>query len=262
MRTLGSGARRPALTGGFLPPVFQPFERDGIRVRRGTVSMIAGCSGAMKTGLALVWLYRLNLPTLYISADSEDFEMQERAASMVSGHPQARVRQNIRDYVAQLDSLPFRVVYEDSPSYKDLEQEVAAYAEAYGQFPEVIVIDNFMNLVGENENEWASMRDHSKVVHRLTRTTGAATFVLHHMGEDKADQSMPQPKAKLQGKVSQLPKVILSLAYDNNELRVAPVKNRFGPGDASGQRYTSLWFDPSTMQVYPTQYDFQQARSA
>ena len=144
-----------------------------------------------------------------------------------------------------------------------MELEVAAYAEMHGEFPRVIVIDNMLNLVGESEDEWASHRDHAKVIHKLTRITKAAVIVLAHMGEDKVDPSShPQPRTKLQGKVSHLPKVILSLAFNGEVLKVAAVKNRFGPGDASGKTYVELVVDPARNQFFNSRNDFQMGRPA
>lgn len=263
MKTLASAARHKQETGGFLPPVFRPLEDAGIRVREGTTTFIAGVPGAFKTGLALYWVARWNLPTLYFSCDSEPFEMVERAAAMMSGDTMMRVRQNPAAYAQQLESLNIRLVYEDAPTYEDVVLEVSAYAEVFGQFPRVIVIDNLMNLTGENENEWGAHRDHAKVIHKLTRVTKAAVLVLAHMGEDKVDPSAnPQPRTKLQGKVSQLPKVILSLAFDGERLKVAAVKNRFGPADASGHRFVELFVDPATNQFFNSKADQMAGRLA
>ena len=263
MQTLSRAARRPAETGSFLPPVFTPLENAGIRLREGTATFVAGVAGSMKTGLTLYWVGRLGKPTLYFSADSEPFEMVERSAAMMTGDTMQKVRQNPAAYTEMLDQLPIRFVFEDSPTYKDVELEVAAYAEVYGRFPEVIVIDNMMNLVGESDDEWSSHRDHAKVIHRLTRITKAAVFVLAHMGEDKVDPSAnPQPRTKLQGKVSHLPKVILSLAFDGQVLKVAAVKNRFGPGDASGRTFVELYCNPATNQFFSSRHDMQTGRPA
>lgn len=263
MRRLSSIARRPAETGDFLPSVFYPLEQAGIRLRAGTASYIAGTPGSMKTGWTLYYVARMNLPTLYFSADSEPFEMMERAASMVSGKSVREVRVNPAAFAAELDSLNIRMVFEDAPTYTDLELEVAAYAEIHGEFPKVIVIDNLLNLTGENENEWGAHRDHAKVIHRLTRITKAAMLVLAHMGEDKVDPSgLPQPRTKLQGKVSHLPKVILSLAFDGTRLKVAAVKNRFGPGDASGRTYVELFCTPDNNRFYNTQFDMTNGHAA
>lgn len=263
MQTLSRIARRPQETGAFLPPIFRPLEDAGIRLREGTVSYIAGVAGAMKTGLALYWVGRLARPALYFSADSEPFEMVERAAAMATGDAMAKVRANPAQYADVLDALPIRMVFEDAPTYRDLELEVAAYAEVYGRFPAVIVIDNMLNLTGENEDEWGAHRDHAKVIHRIARITKAKVIVLAHMGEDKVDPSLnPQPRTKLQGKVSQLPKVILSLAFDGQRLKVAAVKNRFGPADASGQTYVELWVDPTSNRFFNSHNDYMAGRPA
>jgi hypothetical protein len=134
---------------------------------------------------------------------------------------------------------------------------MAAYAEVNGRWPAVVVIDNLMNVVGENENEWSSMRDTARVLHRLTRITKAAVFVLHHAADDRTDPTMPAPRKSLQGKVSQLPKVILSVAIADNQLRVAPVKLRWGPGDASGATFTSLYVDASRNRMFNSFHDLQ-----
>lgn len=263
MRTLGRAARRPAGSGTFLPTIFTPFEQAGIRLREGTASIIAGTPGSMKTGLTLYWVGRLGKPTLYFSADSEEFEVMERMAAMMTGDTMQQVRANPEKYADRLDELKMRFIFEDSPTYKDVELEVSAYAEVYGCWPEVIVIDNLMNLVGESDDEWGSMRDSAKVIHRLTRITKATTLVLHHMGEDKVDPSgKPAPRTKLQGKVSHLPKMVLSLAFDGQRLKVAAVKNRFGPASPSGENYVELWCDPNRSQFFNSQQDYMAERPA
>lgn len=259
MKSLSRSARRVEEDGGvFLPTIFRALEQAKIRARAGTATFVAGPPGAMKTGLVLYWVLRLNKPTLYFSADAEDFEVVERAAAAVSGDSVEKVRQNPAQYAEALATVGnVRFVYEDSPTYRDVELEVAAFAEVFGVFPEVIVIDNLMNVVGEQENEWSSMRDTARVIHRLTRITRAALFVLHHMADDRIDPTTPASRSKLQGKVGQLPKAILSLALAGDELRVAAVKNRWGPGDASGQNYVTLYVDPGRNRLYNSRHDLQ-----
>lgn len=247
-----------------MPPIFRPLEDAKMRVRMGTATVVAGPPGAMKTGLVLYWILRLNLPTVYFSADAEDFEVVERAAAAISGDPMETIRRTPEEYAELLaEHAPnVRFVYEDSPTYLDVEQEVAAFAEVFGDFPEVIVIDNLMNITGESEDEWASMRDSARVIHKLTRITKASVFVLHHMSDDRQDPTTPASRSKLQGKVAQLPKAIYSLALAGDELRVAPVKNRWGPGDASGHTYVTLYVDASRNRLYNSRYDMQQDKIA
>lgn len=223
----------------------------------GTVTFVAGPPGAFKTGFMLYWALRLNRPTLYFSADAEPFEIAERSVAAMSGDTIEQVRATGLDKYGELlaETNSIRFVYEDSPTYSDLELEIAAYAEVFGQFPEIIIIDNLMNLVGEQENEWSSMRDSARVVHRLTRITKAALFCLHHMADDRTDPTTPAPRSKLQGKIGQLPKAILSLALADNELRIAGVKNRWGSSDASGATYVTLYVDASRNRIHNSKYD-------
>jgi hypothetical protein len=265
VRTLVHTARRIKKEGGgqYLPPVFNAFEQRSIRARMGTVTYIMGPPGAFKTGFAMYYVGRLGLPTLYNSADAEDFETVERAAAMVSGVPMSVIEQDYSRYASELSELDhIRFCYDDSPTYDDLGLEVAAYAEVYGDFPKVIVIDTLMKVTGETDDEWAAMRDTSKVVHYIARTTGAAVLVLHHAADDTSDNSRPKSRNKMQGKVSQIPKAIWSLALNGDELYVAQVKSKWGPEDTSGHNYATLYVDAATNRIFQSRYDLQQGRAA
>lgn len=257
MRSLAHSAKRVRETGGaFLPPVLRPLEDMNIKARMGTATFIAGPPGAMKTALALYLVLRMNLPTIYFSCDAEDFEVVERAGAMMSGDTISEVREHPDKYTDLLAGAnQVRFVFEDSPTYEDIELEVAAYLEVFGQAPAIIVLDNLMNLVGENENEWASMRDSARFIHRLTRVTKSALLVLHHMTDDRNDPNRPAPRAKLQGKVGHLPKAIWSLAVDGDRVLVSPVKNRWGRGDASGNTYATVWVDAERARFFNSEYD-------
>ena len=118
MRTLGRSLRKNADAGGaFLPDVFRPMADAKIKARMGTATFVAGPPGAMKTGFTLYYLMRLGLPTLYLSADAEDFEMDERAAAAVSGDPMDEVRRNperYRDLVTE-NAGQIRLVLDERP---------------------------------------------------------------------------------------------------------------------------------------------------
>lgn len=225
--------------------------------------MFAGTPGSMKTFMVLFLLAKMGLPALFFSADTDAKTITKRAAAMLTGDSQEAVESALRTnggasyYAEHLESLnKIRWVFESDPTYRDLELETLAFAEVHGKYPEIIVVDNLMNVVGESEDEWGSMRETTKAFKRLVRFTDAALFVLHHMAERKTDNTMPSPRSDLQGKVSQLPEVILSLAFDGvSELRVAPVKNRFGPADASARTHVvTLFVRPENGQFYTSAY--------
>lgn len=262
MRTLARAVRQSLPTLAPLPWNFPQLEAAGIKPRRGTVTMIAATPAAGKTFLATKWIQRLNEPTLFFSADTDEATMLVRAAAIATGDSQSDVRTALMEdgteHYADILAKDFgqaRFVFETDPTYEDLELETAAMTEVYGSPPSVIVIDNLMNLVGENENEWASMRDSTKAIKRLVRITGASVFVLHHMGENNARPNYPSPRRDVQGKVSQLPELIISLAAAENgeSLRACAVKNRFGIGDPTGNAYVEIPCDLDTGSFYANQ---------
>lgn len=267
MRTLAHTAKRIKKEGGgtYLPTIFRTFDDYKIHARMGTVTYIMGPPGSMKTGFAMYYVARLGMPCLYNSADAEDFETVERAAAMVTGMPMSQVKDNYDSDVVQTalaDLGHIRFCYDASPTYRDLGLEVAAYAETFGDFPKIIVVDTLMKVVGETDDEWASMRDTSQFVHELARATHAAVFVLHHASDDTADNTAPKSRNKMQGKVSQIPKAIWSLALADDELRIAQVKSKWGPEDPSGRNYATLYVDAATNRVFNSRYDLQNGRAA
>lgn len=266
MRTLARIALDPPASGEPLPTVFRSLYDFGIRPRRGAVFMIAAPPGAMKTFLALKWVQAMRLTTLFFSADTDANTILERAGAVITGDRQEDVRLGLEEgggeyYAKKLREFAGHVrwVFESDPTYHDIELEITAFAEVYGQFPEVIVVDNLMNVTGENESEWAAMRDSAKVLHRITRITGAAVFVLHHMSENKADERYPAPRKDLQGKVAQLPELIVSVSIDSDEglIRVADVKDRWGRADPSAKSFATVHIDPERGQFFNTGYDKQ-----
>lgn len=262
MRTLAHSARRIRAEGGgeYLPSPFRPLEERGIKARLGTATFIVGPPGAFKSGFTMAYLVKLALPTMYCSADMEDFETVERAAAIVTGRPMSEVSRNYEQFEEALRDLShMRFCYDSSPTYGDLILEIMAFAEVEGQFPKVIVIDTLMKVVGESEDEWASMRDTAQVIHEIARKTGAAVFVLHHASDDRQDTTTPAPRNKMQGKVSQLPKAIWSLALAGDELRIAAVKSKWCREDPSGRDYATLFVDGSTNRVFNSRYELGQA---
>ena len=233
-----------------LPDVWEDLNKfEKIRFRRGQVCMVAAAPNAGKSMFALIYALRAKVPTLFFSADTDTPTVMIRVASAMSGHTQETVEANLNKdpnyYNEDLQGMThIQWVFESSPSLDDIELEVKAYVELYGIPPELIVIDNLMNVVAEHENEWAGLRQIMMELHDLARKTQACVMVLHHVSEqgEYGDTTTPPARRSIHGKVSQLPSLILTLGYSPTEgiLRVAPVKNRFGPMYANADKHVTL----------------------
>jgi RecA-family ATPase len=123
------------------------------------------------------------------------------------------------------------------------------YRELHGADPELVVVDNAVDITHEQGDEFGSLRSLMREVKWWARETGAAFLILHHTSEQYSGNPCP-PRSSLHGKISQIPSLVLTLGADQPGLMaVAPVKNRYGPADATGS--TALWMDytPATMSI-------------
>jgi hypothetical protein len=241
-----------------LPDVWKDLNQKQIKFRRGQVCMVAAAPNAGKSMFALIYAIRAKVPTLFFSADTDTATVMIRVASALSGHGQVSVETNLQNnpryydqYLGNMSHIQW--CFDSSPSLDDIELEVKAYVELYGVTPELIVVDNLMNVVAEHDNEWAGLRQIMMELHDMARKTEACVMVLHHVSEqgEYGDTTTPPQRRAIHGKVSQLPSLILTLGYSPSEgtLRVAPVKNRFGPMYANAGEYVSLFVDYAVCRI-------------
>ena len=221
--------------------------------------MIAGQPNAGKSLIALWMAVQMKVPTLYISADTDGYTTAIRAAAMVTGHKVSTVEEAFSSgagqefYGQELDSIKhLQFDFSPSPTLDEITLAIDAYGEAYGEYPHMIVIDNAMNVVSMHENEWSGLREIAKAMHHIARETEAAVLLLHHTSESEGRPDMPPSRKSIQGKISQLPEMILTVALVSmtGEFRVACVKNRFAKNSATGDNYVTLWADASRMHMY------------
>ena len=244
-----------------LPTVWKDLEKRDIKFRRGQVCMVAAAPNAGKSMFALVYAIQSKVPTLFFSADTDVATVMLRATAHVSGHTQQTVEKqmsfNPNAYSDNLEDIShIQWVFDSSPNLDDIEDEIKAYIELYGIAPQLIVVDNLMNVVAESDNEWAGLRQIMMELHDMARTTEACVLVLHHVSEqtEYGNMSDPPHRRAIHGKVSQLPALILTLGYDpiNNNLRVAAVKNRFGKHQADGKDAVPLFVNFASCQIRDT----------
>ena len=241
-----------------LPDVWVALANKQIKFRRGQVCMVAAAPNAGKSMFALIYAIKAKVPTLFFSADTDTATVMMRAASHLSGHEQLLVESNLLSnrhyydkYLSEMESIQF--VFDSSPSLDDIELEIKAYVELFGIPPELIVVDNLMNVVSESDNEWAGLRAIMVEFHDMARKTEACVLVLHHVSEQTEYGKTTEPPARraIHGKVSQLPALIITLGFDphNSILKVAAVKNRFGPHTADGSDHIGLFVSYKVCQI-------------
>ena len=250
------------------PGPFRPLEAAEIRFRRGQVVMIAAQPNGGKTLASLAFAVAANVPTLYVSADTDDRTMLTRSAAIVSQQTVAEIeelldhggREMVEDDIDTLSNLRFS--FDPSPSMEDIDLEVQAFEEAFGEPPHLLVVDNLLNVSGGGD-EWGGLRSTMSDLHSLARASEACIIVLHHISEsNNRDPRFPASRFHLMGKIAALPEMILTVGMDSQEglFRVAAVKNRSGPHDPTGETYTTLYVDAARMTIHPNVAELAAAR--
>ena len=260
MLSLHQAAAKSTHDYALLPDLFPPLQQEGIRFRRGQLTMIAGQPNAGKSLLALYMAVQMKVPTLYISADTDGYTTAIRSAAMVTGHRVSSVEEAFATgtgqdfYGTELESIKhLQFDFAPSPTLDEIDLAIRAYAEAYGEYPHMIIVDNAMNVVSLHNDEWSGLREIAKAMHHIARETQAAVMLLHHTTENEGRPDIPPARKAIQGKIAQLPEMILTVALVpfTGEFRVACVKNRFAKNSADGSQYVTLWSDASRMTLYP-----------
>lgn len=260
-----SALKRNAASSPHLPyvPELEPLYRMGYNPHAGELIMVAGRSGAMKSTFVLWLIQRFALPTLYFSADMSAFQASTKLASYqlqktvdeVAKDMQTEADGSFTDQEAadavleRLAASPIQFSF-GTPIRQDVMiEEINAWVDLYNSFPQVIVIDNLMDMEGcEVGYEEQSLAMQS--LSNLSRETGATVIVLHHATDkgDKAKQDpfAPPPRSEIKNGLSEKAEQVLTVSIDNrdNSFKVAIVKQRMGYTDASAQNYAVFAVNP------------------
>jgi hypothetical protein len=223
----------------------------GVIVRAGQLVVVFGQPGSGKSTFITKYIVEMDTSALYYSADMDAQDAISREGAMRTGWKVDEVSDAIAnggiDYIAgELSESRIQWVFDPGPTLDDIVLELDAFVELHDAYPRCIVIDNAMNVEGEMEDEQGGLKLVFKELHRLAHETGITVLLLHHAREE-GDPKLPPGRDKLQGKVAQLPEIILGVALDpdTNIFRIAPVKVRSGKSDPTGNTYIQLQADPA-----------------
>ena len=262
MLTLAQSAAVKGSAGEPLPTVWESLDRGGARFRRGQLVLVAAGPGVGKSAFVLSYALRSKVSCLYFSADSDAFVQLSRSLAILGGLDMREATELAlapdQERIGGLvGSVPIRFSYNPSPSLDTIQTQVRAYEELHGDYPELIVVDNAMDVVmeGSDVDQAQSLDALMAWLHDLARSTEACVIVLHHVTGPYNDANQPIPLSGVKGQIGRVPELILTLhkslgEYGQpDELRVSTVKNRGQKADPTGQSFVPLVFDGYRMSI-------------
>lgn len=261
MKSFTRNVGRRERAGSSIPLPSRTLTELDVQVRQSELTLIAGQPGAGKSSLALSIAVHAQVPTLYVCADTSEQTMRTRTASMLTELPMREVERRMyedipwaQDVFDQTRHIAWS--FDATPSLHGIQEEIQAYEEVHGVTPTLVIVDNLIDVSVEGADEWGGLRQTVKRLKNMARESESAVLALHHTSEAVNTLGIAPPRSSLQGKVGQLPAVILTLDVDGNSdmLGVAVVKNRFGKAAASGTHGAYMHFDAARMQIKDLQH--------
>lgn len=244
-----------------LPTVFESLEMKGTRFLRGQLALVCAGPGTGKSAFVLTYALKAAVPTLYFSADSDAFTQLTRMISIQTGWSLERAARAVRnsdlsEVEEEFVDIPIRFNYNASPSLDQIEDSMKAYCQGYGDYPDLVVVDNITNirLGGEDDDPFSGLESLMDYLHDMARRTSACVIGLHHVTGGYNDADKPIPLSGVKGQITRVPELVLTLHRVNEEfgpetLNVSTVKNRAGRMDPSGLDFISLEFIGDNMQI-------------
>lgn len=246
-----------------LKDVWATLAEAKVAFRRGTSVVIGGAPAVGKSAFALNLVIKSGARTVYFSADSGPMTQKARIVSILTGREVQEVldamdadRSAFDDVVRQVSNIWWE--FETSPTLDDIEESLKAYSYL-GAFPELVVIDNLLNVDLEDAagQDWQNVELVLLFAQDLAAKTGACVVVLAHLTGEYEDGDTPPPKSALRGKGAKIPVLILNLFRQGQDMGVVIAKHRNGPDDPTAERPMTLRMDLSRMAIedYPPSFN-------
>jgi hypothetical protein len=251
--SLAQAARRRGAAGIPLPTVYSRLADATIHFHRSQLSLVIGPGGSGKSlltaNLLAAWSQQ-GIPSLAILLDQDQLTACSRMVATVTGEPFLRVKEKIEDYdEIMLGELGNIQACFKAEGIADIKLQLDAYMQRYGEPPQAMLVDNLGNLATGFEDEWAVLRALTLELDELAREYEIAILGCAHTSDwDRYD---PPPRKMLLGKVSQFPRLILSVGYNPTTgcYKLAAVKNSSGKADLNATAPLVFSCDPVTMSV-------------
>lgn len=164
---------------------------------------------------------------VYFSADSDEYTVAKRTAGILTGEAIDAIERDMGKYAESLSMLDHVRFEYRTLDIEGIADRLASFEQVYGAYPDFVFVDNLMNYC-DSAGEWELMRTMTRELDSLARETKSHIATLHHCSESYPS-GQPLPMASIQGKVTQIPRLVLTIAAVECQLMVVAAKNTNGP---------------------------------
>jgi hypothetical protein len=127
----------------------------------------------------------------------------------------------------------------------DVARHTKSYEAVYGGYPDVIFLDNLIDFV-DSPTDYGGMLELIRDLDGLAKEIKSHICVLHHAklrdtkksdsGEDPKDPMQPPADWEIQGRITQLSRLVLTITAVGLNVNMSVVKNTNGPQTRDASR--------------------------
>jgi hypothetical protein len=167
---------------------------------------------------------KTKVPALFLSADSDEYTVKTSVLGCITGTPLFEIEKNLRDdswedyYSEQLhqaDHVEFS--FQSSIDIDWVVEKMNAYAEIYGDYPKLLVIDNLGDMITEDGGDiYIELRRICRELRAIARNTNCHIFTLHHLTGEYEDGTKTVTLKALEGKVGKVVENVIGLNWSDS----------------------------------------------
>lgn len=221
-----------------LPQPFRSLAQIDVLLRKGQMSLWAGAPGTGKSAVAVELSKRMRVPTIYFSADADRMTMARGLLAGVLQQPQAEVEKRLTSEdptaLKALEESSGHIWWNFDPGIdsRDVSEELEAYAYVYGAYPDMIVVDNLMDMA---EDDTKAMSNAQVELKGIARKYGCHVMVLAHLVGEYTDGDRPVPRSAMMWKPDKKAEMICTIYRpEDGVMHIGVVKNRGGQANTNG----------------------------
>ena len=232
-----------------LPGIYDALAKREAFICRGQVTLIVGPPSAGKSLLIMNLMARMRVPALGFFLDTDQLTCAARFGAVLTGDRFYEVKQSIDSYAGALGQLGDVQTVFWADDMDDIRLQGEAYEQRYGVYPSLLVVDNLGNFTSGMGDEWALLKAMAWELDKLSKEWQCAVVAAHHTTDLITCE--PAARDKMLGKISQYPRLILSVGFDpeTSLYKIAVVKNSSGPTDKSAVNPVVMYADAARMQL-------------
>lgn len=200
------------------------FDQYRVVLRRGQLTLLCSAPSVGKSLLARnVAAKSGEVRTLYFSADSDEYTVRTSVLGSLTGQlleeveyhlandPGGKWREYYLGILRRADSVEW--VFSPNINLDYIILKLQAYAEIYGDYPDLTVIDNVGDMVTEEDEEYAELRRIVRELRRIGRRHETHILGLVHAKGPYENGMKPIDLGALLGNLGKVPENVFGLHW-------------------------------------------------